>query len=911
MTTEAPNWLPVKPENIPADLKARDQWVAWRPVCRDGKWTKVPINIRSGREAKSDTPATWAPFDAALAYASAHPWNGNGRGVAGVGYVLAADDPFVGVDLDKCLDPDKGIDGFAMWVMEQLASYTEVSPSGTGLRIIIKGKLPPQGRRKGTFEVYESGRFLTITGQLALEGEPNLNTVHDRQKQLDAVHARVFAPKEQTQRPLSDHDLLDRAFKSKTGRELERLMAGDITGHASASEADLALCNALAFWTGKDASRMDRIFRSSGLFRPKWDEKHFANGTTYGAATIAKAIAGTKDTFGQGQARTSSASTGDAEGYDPRREEAKINAQLDANDRKKAQLWKTAREVFPRTPFPWDVLPEDVAASFKQLARSCAGSANPLPGAAFAIIGAAVGRTLAVTPKLGWSEPAIVWHGDIRESGSGKTAPLWMMADALLKAQRAEDDRAKDDQADYDALPAKEKKNAELPKPARSYYCSDATMEGLRSALKDHPTGGVIVILSELSAIISGQNQYKRQGNDREALLCLHDGKPARIVRAGKPALSLYDARVSIIGGIQPGIFKTVFGSQAGQFLEDGTINRFLFTYEPSTHHVLTSESWSEENAIAWAKIVQAALQWADDQEGLEPVKMILSTEAQGLFFSWRNDLDATKGALPQEMRGFLAKTYGYALRLAGIINVIRRLAVGMEPAAMLDADDVRRGIKAASFYLSQAVDCMATMATEKAAPPVEVSERTQTLALTLNQLQDKTDNGRLAVGYVMDAFNAASPETQKFTAGKSFGAFLRGCGLTITEGKHDANGRKSAKCLVWNSKAEALTQTIQTKPDNDILSAGYETPATTPSADNPDKPDNVHREGDLSGDREIMREEKREGQNYYLDCLDCLESKAGSQLEDPDNRPDKKILSGLSAPSPVEGEGFPDEVEI
>ena len=384
--------------------------------------------------------------------------------MAGVGYVLAADDPFVGVDIDKCLDPEKGIDGFAMLVMEQLASYTEVSPSGTGLRIIIKGKLPKDGRRKGTFEVYESGRFLTITGQLALEGEPNLDTVHERQQQLDAVHARVFAPKEQTQRPLSDHELLDRAFKAKNGRELERLMAGDITGHASASEADLALCNALAFWTGKDATRMDRIFRASGLFRPKWDEKHFANGTTYGAATIAKAIEGTRDTFGQGRqsSGTAPASTGGEDGYNPRRDEIR----LDAEDKKKAQLWKTAREVFPRTPFPWEVLPEDVAASFKQLARSCAGSANPLPGAAFAIIGAAVGRTLAVTPKLGWSEPAIVWHGDIRESGSGKTAPLWMLADSLLKAQRAEDDRARDEQADYDALPPKEKKNAEPPKPA-------------------------------------------------------------------------------------------------------------------------------------------------------------------------------------------------------------------------------------------------------------------------------------------------------------------------------------------------------------------------------------------------------------------------------------------------------------
>lgn len=906
MTTHCPLRLQLNAENVPGVLKERPQWVVWRPVLRDGKWTKIPIDAKNGKNAKSDAPTTWATFDQALGYFQRNPWTGNGAGVGGIGFVFSKDDPFVGVDLDKCLDPEKGISDFALWVVDALASYTEVSPSGTGLHVILEGKLPPAGRRKESFEVYEAGRFFTVTGNAPLEEH---REVRPRQKQLEDVHGRIFKPEgnkqdqsQRTQRPLSDHELLDRAFKSKAGRELERLMAGDTGRHASASEADLALCNALAFWTDRDVDRMDRIFRSSGLFRAdKWDKKHFANGRTYGQGTIEKAIAGTRETFDQGRFRnTLPASTEEAD-----------NASLSTSDKGGARQWATAREVFPRTPFPWDVLPQDVESSFKQLARSCAGSANPLPGAAFAIIGAAVGRTLSVTPKFGWSEPAIVWHGDIRESGSGKTAPLWTLADVLLKAQRAEDDRAKNDQDSYDALPPKEKKNSDQPKPARSYYCSDATMEGLRSALKDHPTGGIVVILSELSAIISGQNQYKRQGNDREALLCLHDGKPARIVRAGKPALSLYDARVSIIGGIQPGIFKTVFGSQAGQFLEDGTISRFLFTYEPSTHHVLTSESWSEANAIAWAKIVQAALQWADGQAGREAAKMVLSTEAQDLFFSWRNELDATKGALPQEMRGFLAKTYGYALRLAGIINVIRRLGMGMEPSAMLDADDIRRGIKAASFYLSQAVDCMTTMVTEKAAPPVEVSERTQTLMQTLQTLRDQTDNGRLAVGFVAEAFNAVAPAEQKFASVRGFGAFLRGCGLTITEGKHDANGRRAAKCLLWNRQTEDFMQTLQTLQTSQTNVCAHGDGVVTTSTDIADIADVLPEEmasAEAQGEPLLVEGEDE----FFMSAMStCLHPQTGRGFPDADIEISTSAMSACLHEEDAATHRAQDEVEI
>ena len=81
--------------------------------------------------------------------------------------MLSPDDPFVGIDLDHCLDPVTGHPSHeAEAMVRQLASYTEISPSGTGLRIFVRGSLPPTGRKKGWIEMYTESRFLTVTGHI-------------------------------------------------------------------------------------------------------------------------------------------------------------------------------------------------------------------------------------------------------------------------------------------------------------------------------------------------------------------------------------------------------------------------------------------------------------------------------------------------------------------------------------------------------------------------------------------------------------------------------------------------------------------------------------------------------------------------------------------------------------------------
>lgn len=283
-------------DKIPQELKDRPQWVCYRS-------NKIPVNPKTGDNAKADDPDTWGDFDQAVRHWEAH----RGNGIAGIGYEFSPDDPFTGVDLDKCRDPKTGeVEPWAMEIVRNLDSYTEISPSDTGLHIIIKASVPPGGNRKGKIEMYDSARYFTMTGR-HLEVTPT--TIEARQTELEALHREVFGePQEQAQGSprstmplgLTDLEIIAKAKSAQNGGKFDRLMVGDITGYPSASEADMALCSVLAFWT-QDPGQIDRIFRASGLYREKWDRATAKS--TYGVKTIDKALAGTTETYGGGASR--------------------------------------------------------------------------------------------------------------------------------------------------------------------------------------------------------------------------------------------------------------------------------------------------------------------------------------------------------------------------------------------------------------------------------------------------------------------------------------------------------------------------------------------------------------------------------------------------------------------------------
>ena len=286
---DKPPALPPDPAAIPATLKESPVWVCWRWTRVKGRWTKPPISARTLQKTDVTDPVSLSTFDEALARVTAGEADGIG--------VALAPASLLGVDLDDCRDPGTGeITAEALATVAGLDSYSEVSPSGTGVKVLVRAAKPGPRCRVGNVELYDAGRYFTLTGR-ALPGCPP--EPMPRQDAVDALYARLFpskagkgtkpapGPETATDNPteLPDDELLRVAFRSKQGESIRKLWEGDTTGYGSASEADLALCSKLAFYF-PDPERLAAVFGRSALARDKWDRPD------YRAATVAKALEG-------------------------------------------------------------------------------------------------------------------------------------------------------------------------------------------------------------------------------------------------------------------------------------------------------------------------------------------------------------------------------------------------------------------------------------------------------------------------------------------------------------------------------------------------------------------------------------------------------------------------------------------
>jgi putative DNA primase/helicase len=292
-----PERTKIKEGSIPDELKERNQWVMWNYVWKEKKekWDKPPLQV-DGSPASTTNPATWNSFNVCLA---AYYRNG----FDGIGYVFSKSDPYAAIDFDKVRDPQTGrINPDAQNLLNKFSSYCDVSPSQLGLHLVIKGKLPADGHHPDGIGVFDSGRYFCFTGH-TLNG---FDAIQPRQTELnDFIRERWpgdFSPKETggnsihppySNVSLEDTELIEKAKTAKNGEKFKLLWDGrwEEAGYPSQSEADLALCSHLAFWTGNNADQIDRLFRSSGLMRDKWDRED------YRKETIFKSIANTKETF--------------------------------------------------------------------------------------------------------------------------------------------------------------------------------------------------------------------------------------------------------------------------------------------------------------------------------------------------------------------------------------------------------------------------------------------------------------------------------------------------------------------------------------------------------------------------------------------------------------------------------------
>lgn len=278
-------------EHIPQELRSVPNWCCWQAAPdsgHPGKIKKIPINAKSGGQAQSNNPDTWCTFNEAVT-ASEH--------FSGIGFMFTGSGLF-GVDIDgvegAIEDYRHGeTDNIIAEFIFTLQSYAEYSQSGHGIHIICRGKLPATGRRRKNVEMYDSGRFFIMTGNCASE----FAEIADCTERIKPLHEKYIGggtePSTgiQTSTPLnlSESEIIRLAQNSKQGEAFQMLYLGKWDSiYTSQSEADLGFCNMLAFWCRCDEQLMDKIFRSSGLMREKWDRKQ--SGTTYGHITLQKAI---------------------------------------------------------------------------------------------------------------------------------------------------------------------------------------------------------------------------------------------------------------------------------------------------------------------------------------------------------------------------------------------------------------------------------------------------------------------------------------------------------------------------------------------------------------------------------------------------------------------------------------------
>lgn len=250
---------------MPSELRSRPQWVGWRVEQRDGKPTKVPTAPHGDRMARVNDPTTWGLLSEV-----------DLDRCDGIGFVFTAGDPYCGIDLDGCRDRRTGtLSVWAKRILEELDSYAEISPSQSGVHIFVRGTLPEEGRRWGSIELYDQGRYFTVTGWRVPDAAAEIRQRESRLRELLPALRLLGQALGRLPRDVRWHDLAAGLWENHD--------------YPSQSEADLAWCSRLFQFAPLDnrgRDLVDQVFRWTGLYRPdKWERRDYREATLDRAAS--------------------------------------------------------------------------------------------------------------------------------------------------------------------------------------------------------------------------------------------------------------------------------------------------------------------------------------------------------------------------------------------------------------------------------------------------------------------------------------------------------------------------------------------------------------------------------------------------------------------------------------------------
>jgi putative DNA primase/helicase len=309
-----PNYRKVISENIPDELKKKKIWTVWKPVSNGKrKPQKVPMSLQVNKvtglletkAASCNNPETWMTFEDALELLK------SSKKFKGLAIALSPEPPqectetLVGIDIDNSLLPDGTIDPERLEELKRFNTYTELSPSeiNGGLRAFCYGSFPVnEGVHSGNTEIYQYGKFLSITGHKLSDFPATINVAQESLMEFRAKYFKSTDEIKETELPVTnikftDEELIEHLLNFRLAEKFKEMYYYGAKEGEDYSVKDKDLCKLITFWT-QDIEQIDRIFRKSKLFRPeKWDKRHFSNGDTYGQGTIKYALRTRKDVY--------------------------------------------------------------------------------------------------------------------------------------------------------------------------------------------------------------------------------------------------------------------------------------------------------------------------------------------------------------------------------------------------------------------------------------------------------------------------------------------------------------------------------------------------------------------------------------------------------------------------------------
>ncbi|MDP9438111.1 MAG: DUF3987 domain-containing protein, partial [Actinomycetota bacterium] len=743
------------------------------------------------------------------------------NGLDGVGLVFTEEDPFAFVDLDGVLDPETGeMDPGAAKIVDGLDSYTEISSSGRGLHVVVRGEKPgPRCKDKGKgVEMYDRRQYLAVSGR-PLPGRRA--TVEDRGEALAALYRETFGegqedgPDGELPEPVSpvmeDGEIIERCRRARNGEKFAALYnEGDTLEHdGDHSSADLALVGRLAFYT-QDPEQLDRLFRSSALLREKWEERE-----DYRDRTIRRALVGRTEFYGREYDPGEVVFDGDDEAfgfvengahdaddtYDivtPGSSPPRAPGAADARDTRDAMTpcVPPLRYRADDAPFPLHALSPALR---RYLAEAAHAKEAPVEFVAVPMLAAlvtAVGASRRFRIERTWAELPTLYTAVVALPASGKSPaedaamlPVYRQSRVLNQEYRQalQEHKAEHRAWEAEAADARKKKQAlpeEPEKPVKERIrVGDATVEALQLRMVENPRG-LVLARDELAGFFNSLNQY-RQGADREFWLSQHSGRVPAVDR--KSADESYDIdypSVSVVGSIQPDKLK-VLDIEAG----DGMVERFLFAWPDARRQPDSERDVSEEAEDAYCGVWERlyALGMGEDEFGNPaPRDVPLSPEAVPAWRAYKRALKdgADEPGVSSFMRGVIGKMKAHLPRLALILALVRTAEDG-EAAEEVRGEDLEGAWELVGYFVAQSYRVYTEFKKEN---------KDDLLAHALGQLLDKT--GGEWEGTATELFDALKELGHKGALPKKPDALTQAVGKAVRNSPtlFAEQGQRSAK---------------------------------------------------------------------------------------------------------------------